>query len=210
MASGILPWNDGLRSTTRLRFLTSPVDAMQAWEWLVLIGAGVAAAMATSFLDYNLRIPGHAILRVVFPMAIGLAVVPRRGAGTVMGGAALVTDLGLRLAGNGGDGLSLGALTSLTATGPLLDWTMRRNWDGWRLYAGFALAGLESNLLALLVRGTAKVMGFEHAGGRPFASWLQQAVFTYTLCGLVAGLVSGAIWFYARRNDRPTPEGGAE
>lgn len=209
MASGILPWNDGLRSSTRLRFLTAAGDSIQAWEWLVLIGAGIAAAAATAFLDYNLRIPGHAILRVVFPMAVGLAVVPRRGAGTVMGGAALLTNLGLRLAGNGGETLSLGALTSLTATGPLLDWTMRREWVGWRLYAGFALAGLESNLLAFLVRGAAKVSGFERAGGRPLASWLQQAVVTYTLCGLVAGLVSGVIWFYAKRRHRPPVDEGA-
>ena len=36
-------------------------------------------------------IPGHAILRAVFPMVTGLALVPRRGAGTVMGLGAMLT-----------------------------------------------------------------------------------------------------------------------
>jgi hypothetical protein len=117
-----------------------------------------------------------------------------------MGGAAAVTAGRLRWAGFGGEGLSLGALTSLIATGPLLDYSLRRPRTGWRLYASFATAGLASNLFALVVRGTAKAVGWEHLGGRPMASWLPQAVVTYTICGLLAGLISGIVWFSARRS----------
>lgn len=207
MASGMLAQHDGLRATTRLGFLNTSQEAIQLWEILVLLSAGVGAALASMFMDFNLRIPGHAILRVVFPIAAGFAIVPRRGAGSVMGLTALATSLTLRQAGFAGDGLSLGALTSLTATGPLLDWTLRHTQGGWRLYVGFALAGLASNVLALLVRGGAKLIGLEHASGRPLVVWITQASYTYVLCGLGAGLISGMLWFYSRRRNQPQDQG---
>lgn len=126
-----------------------------------------------------------------------------------MGAAAAMAAGALRLRGFHGDGLSLGALTSLVATGPLLDWTLRHTRGGWRLYGAFAASGLTSNLLALVVRGAAKAVGWEHAGGRPMGSWLAQACITYTLCGITAGILSATVWFYARRNSpRPLNEGG--
>jgi hypothetical protein len=203
----LLPLHPGLRSTTRLRRLVWNGTSASTRDWLILISAGVIATCASTFLDYNLKIPGHAILRVTFPMAIGLALVPRRGAGSVMGFAAIVTAIGLRLGGAGGDGMSLGALTSLATTGPLMDFTLRRTNGGWKQYLAFAGAGLTSNLLAFAVRGGAKLLGFEHGGGRRFASWLAQAAITYPVCGLLAGLISGAIWFYARhRSERASEE----
>jgi hypothetical protein len=194
-----LPLHPGLRATTRLGRLASDESTAGTRDWLILISAGVIAACASTFLDYNLKIPGHAILRVAFPMAIGLALVPRRGAGSVMGAAAILTAGVLRIGGTGGDGMSLGALTSLAATGSLMDLTLRRTNGGWKQYLAFAGAGLASNLLAFAVRGGAKVLGFEHGGGRRLGEWLVQAGITYPLCGIVAGLISGAIWFYARR-----------
>lgn len=212
MSVMILPSHAGLQAATRLRSPASVGDAARVWEWLFLVSAGVTAALASTFIDFTalsawaspyldskLRIPGHAILRIVFPMAIGLAVVPRRGAGTVMAGSALLTSLSLRMGGFAGDELSLGALTSLTSIGPILDWTLRRSTGGWRLYLDFALAGLAGNLLALFVRGMAKATGFEHAGGRPLVAWIAQASVTYVVCGLVAGLLGGLILFSARR-----------
>jgi hypothetical protein len=206
-ASQLLAPNPGLSAATRLRWLASDRSSASVRDWLILASAGILAACSSTFLDYNLRIPGHAILRVVFPMAVGLALVPRHGAGCVMGAAAALTSGSLRLGGFGGEGLSLGALTSLTATGPLLDWMLRRTSGGWRLYAAFAVAGLASNLLALTVRGVAKASGWEHLGARPLADWLSQAAFTYTACGLLAGLISGGVWFYA---GRPVPRASAE
>lgn len=197
-SSQLFGLNRGLSETTRLRAFASESSTVSIRDWLILLSAGVAAACASTFFDYNLRIPGHAILRAVFPMAVGLALVPRHGAGCVMGAAAAVTAGSLRLRGFHGDGLSLGALTSLIATGPLLDWTLRHTRGGWRTYGAFAAAGLTSNLLALAVRGTAKARGWEHASARPLGAWLAQASITYTLCGIVAGLLSAGVWFYAR------------
>jgi hypothetical protein len=173
-------------------------------EVLLLLGAGALAAAATTFLDMGLRIPGHAIVRAVFPMAFGFALVPRRMAGSMMGiGAALSAAL-LQTAGARGPGF--GAMTSLVLTGPLLDlalWQARR---GWRLYLGFALAGLGSNLLAMAVRGGAKAGGLDGPAARPLFDWLPQAVASYSLCGLIAGLISAAVWFrLSARREGPGP-----
>lgn len=196
-----LPRHPGLFATTRLKiFASEPLSAPLA-DWLLLISFGAIAAICSACLDLQIRrVPGHAILRVVFPIALGLAMVPRRNAGTVMGGSALATAILLRISGIRSEGLGFGALTSLLATGPLLDRTLRRSNGGWTQYLAFALAGLSSNLLALLTRGTAKWIGFESPGRRPIGEWLMQASVTYTLCGLAAGLVSGVVFFYARRS----------
>lgn len=198
MRSTTLVLHDGLAERSRLRSITSPGQRTTTFELALLVACGAAAAAASAYLDLRLRIPGHAILRAVFPMVLGLAVVPRRGAGTVMGGSALLTGLGLRAV-FPVEGFSLGALTSLTLTGPFLDLALRRARSGWRLYAGFALAGLAANLVAFFIRGGAKMLGLEHAGARPLAEWLLQASFSYAICGLLAGLASGAIWFQATR-----------
>ncbi|MFQ5734362.1 MAG: hypothetical protein ACE5KM_20685 [Planctomycetaceae bacterium] len=200
-----LPLHPQLHATTRLRVLASPASTAGLRDWLLLMSAGAIAAVASTLMDFHLRIPGHAILRAIFPMSVGLALVPRRGAGCVMGGAALVSVMGLRFAGLGDGGMSLGALTSLTAVGPLLDWSLRRPRTGWRQSAGFAVAGLTANSLAFGVRGTAKALAWDHGGGRPLAVWLPTAAVTYVVCGLLAGLLSGAILFYGPRRPGPDP-----
>lgn len=177
---------------------------MSAAEWAVLVGTGMTTAAITILVNLHLRIPGHAILKVVFPIAAGLALVPRRGAGSIIGASALVTALSMRMGGLGGAGLGFGALTSLTLIGPLLDWMLRYARSSRSLYIGFIFAGLAGNLSALLVRGTLKGLGLEHAGRRPLALWLSQAAVTYTLCGIAAGLLSASVWFCARPPTRET------
>lgn len=188
----------GLAGASRLGRFTRSGEAMSAAQWVTLIGIGATAAATSTLLDLHLRIPGHAILKVVFPFALGLAVVPRRGAGSVMGGSAALTAVSLRMAGFGGAGLGFGALTSLVLIGPLLDWTLRRAGSSRAVYLGFLFAGLAANLTAFFVRGSLKGLGLDHAGGRPLSVWLGQAVVTYTLCGIAAGLSSAFIWFCAR------------
>lgn len=195
----LLAVNPGLRAATRVGWMPLNRSIPGAAEWACLVLASIVAASASTFLDFNLRIPGHAILRAVFPITAGLAFVPRRGAGTAMGLMALSTALGFRVAGYGGEGLSLGALTSLTATGPLLDFALRRTQGGWKLYVSCALSGLASNSLALAVKTISKLAGWEHAGSRPLKAWLSEAIVTYIVCGFLAGLMSAGIWFYARR-----------
>lgn len=204
MAVAVLPRHPGLFATTRLRLIATDATWPTIRDWAILVLCGVLAACASTFLDLGLRrIPGHAIIRVVFPLAMGLALVPRRGAGSVMGGSAAITGAILQAYGARGDGIGFGGLTSLIATGPLLDWTLRRSHGGWKQIVMFALAGLASNLLAFGVRGTAKWLGWEAIGRRPFGEWLSQAGLTYPLCGLIAGLICGAVLFSVR--PRPEP-----
>jgi len=205
MRTTSLTLHEGLWEGSRLRWLTSPGERSRALELAFLAGCGFLAAASSAYLDFRLRIPGHAILRVIFPMVLGLAVVPRRGAGTVMGVSALAAGLGMRALLPVG-GFSLGALTSLTLTGPLLDLSLRHARAGWRLYAGFAMAGLAANLVAFVMRGGAKLLGLEHLGARPFSEWMLHGSFSYLVCGLLAGLVSGVIWFQATRPRRRSEE----
>lgn len=205
MQTTSLTLHEGLLKASRLRSVVSPGERSKGLELAFLAGCGFLAAVASGYLDFRLRIPGHAILRAIFPMVFGLAIVPRRGAGMVMGGSALATALGMRAI-FPFVGWSLGALTSLTLLGPLLDLSIRRARDGKSLYAGFALAGLTANLVAFFFRGGAKLLGGEHLGARPFSEWILHASFWYIACGLLAGLVSGLIWFQATRPCGPSTE----
>jgi hypothetical protein len=190
MALAIHP---GLAQSTRLPALADQGQALRLAEMLLLLAAGAGAALATALLDFGLRIPGHAIIRAVFPMSLGLALAPRRMGGMVMGIGALGSAVAL---GAGGwAALGAGAMTSLALTGPFLDLALWRARHGWRLYLGFALAGLGSNLAALGVRAGTKLVGLGQPAARPLAEWWPQAVGTYLVCGLLAGLISAAVWF---------------
>ncbi len=199
-----LPVHAGLADSSRVASRHRDEEGLLPRHVLLLLGSGVAATLATVFLDFGLRIPGHAILRAVLPMAFGLAVVPRRMAGTVMGVGAVTSALTVQVGGWGS--LGFGALTSLSLLGPLLDVALWRAVRGWRLYVGFALAGLGSSMVALAVRGGAKLVGMERLGTRGFAEWWPQAVVTYAICGLLAGLVSALLCFRFSA-DRPPADG---
>ena len=66
-------------------------------------------------------------------------------------------------------------------------------------YFGSPFIALAANLVAFFIRGGAKLLGLEHLGARPLSIWLFQASITYVVCGLIAGLVSGIVWFQATR-----------
>lgn len=166
-------------------------------EFGVLMLAGALAAATSAFVDLHLRIPGHAILKAVFPMAFGLALVPRRGAGMLMGASALLC--GGAISGLHGAALGIGALVSLSLTGPLLDVALHRATTGRGLLTAFMLAGLGSNLVAFAARGLAKVSAAgPFVGSRPLEIWVSNATWSYPLCGLLAGLVSALVWFQLR------------
>ncbi len=193
MRSRVLSIHPGLAGSSRLPGILQK-DRPSHWaEMLILFGVGAVAALAAAFLDFSLRIPGHAIIRVVLPMSLGLALAPRRMAGSVMGLGALGTALFLKVGAFGAIGI--GAMASLTLTGPLLDLALWRVRHGWRLYLGFALAGLGANWAALAARAGTKLAGLDHAMARPLAVWLPQAAVTYTACGIAAGLISAFVWF---------------
>jgi len=192
-----------LDGVSRLPTLAGDHAAVRRLELVALLLTGAVAACMSTFIDLNLRIPGHHILYSIFPMAFGFALVPRGRAGTVMGASALATTALLGLAGARIPGP--GALTSLALTGPFLDVALRWGKSGWRLYGAFVLAGAASNIAAFVVRGALKATGVPGlAGGRALGSWLPQAVWTYTLAGVLCGLISAATWFRLRerRGDR--------
>jgi len=193
MRATLLAIHPGLAGSSRLPVLTHEGEQVRAAEIAVLLGAGACAAVATVLLDMGLRIPGNAIVRAVFPMALGLALAPRRMGGTVMGVGALGTAMAIQAASLGKFGL--GAITGLLLIGPLLDLVLSRFRSGWRLYLGFALAGLGANAAAFAARFVAKSGGLERLGARSLVDWKPQAMVTYAVCGLLAGLISAAIWF---------------
>lgn len=194
MRSWALGVHPGLRSGSRWSVLSREESSVRLSEWAVWFAMGMAAAFASVLPDLDLKIPGHAILRSVFPMALGLSLAPRRGAGGVMGAIACATALGLRFSGKVEVGF--GALTSLSLTGPLMDVALWKARAGWRLYAGIIVAGLSSNLIAMGIKVTEKLLMSGGGGGkRSFGAWLAQAAWTYPLCGVLAGLLSAVIWF---------------
>jgi hypothetical protein len=202
--SAVFGVHEGLSDSTRISSISRRVTDRATMQIgaLALLGAG--AALATGLIEFRLRIPGHAILRSVFPMALGLALVPIRKGGTLMGMSALGTALIMRACSVGNIGA--GALTSLALTGPLLDVALIGARRGWRLYLGFVLAGIASNLVALCFRGGMKALTGDMGGGRLVGEWWHQASLTYPVCGLLAGLLSAAVWFRLRGR-RPSQAG---
>src|SRR6478752_6707545 len=90
MLAAVLAPQIGLKDSSRLPSL-SRTAAITAAELACLLLCGALAALAVGLFHLQLRIPGHAILRGAFPMAMGLALVPRRGAGMMMAIAAGIT-----------------------------------------------------------------------------------------------------------------------
>lgn len=209
MPNALLPLNEGLLAGSRFRRRSAgaglavadpQAGELRAAELLLLFAAGGLAAVGTLLLDTGLRVPGHAILRTVLPLALGLALVPRWGSGLVMSGSAALVAFGLQISGAGEAGF--GATTSMLLTGPLLDLAARWSSRGWQLYLAFAAAGLTSNGAAFVVRWLSKVGsggggGGGLGGGRALGEWWSPAIVGYAVCGLLAGLLSAAICFRA-------------
>jgi len=201
------------RGASRLPALGG-AGSMAALELATPLLLGAGAALATTFLRIPLRIPGSAIVFSIFPTALAVALVPRRGAGTLASAAALATLGALRLGGAALPGA--GAAASLLLAGPLLDGARAGARAGWRLYAAFVLAGLIANLAAFAARAGIPALGIagggashglhRGAGGGSALGGLglRHALLTYAACGLVAGLLSAAAWFRFRA---PPPAG---
>jgi hypothetical protein len=162
-------------------------------EVLLLLFCGAAAAATSGLVKDGLRIPGHSIVLSMLPMALGLALAPRRLSGFLMSTGAFSTaaafnHLGLAHYGSG-------AFISLCLLGPVMDLAVTKARSGWRLYSGLVLAGIATNLLALGSRGLSKFFGLD-MGTRPFSTWWSQAILTYTLSGAVAGLICALCFFH--------------
>jgi len=184
--------HEGLGNSGRVRAIAR-ADRVSLAELGTLLLLGSAAAAASAFLKRGTGIPGSNIIMVVFPIAFGLALVPRRGAAAAMGLSAMSCAGVFCLAGVGGIGF--GALTSLALTGLLIELVLWRARSGWQVYACLMLAGLSANMIAFAIRAGAKIMLGPGLHGKPLAMWWQYAIVTYAACGLVAGAISAAVWF---------------
>jgi len=164
-----------------------------ALEVALLVGLGILAALATSMGGNLLRVPGHAILRGTMPLVLGISLAPRRTAGSLMSVSAALTFIvmamfGFRLP-------QAAAAMGLLCLGPALDLALGSATSGWKLYARFAAAGLAANLVAFAVRIGTALAGAEAAGSRGVLSFWPAALLGFAACGLLAGLISGALWF---------------
>ena len=167
-----------------------------------MLSCGAAAAAAVAYVKLSLRIPGHSIVFAALPLVLGLSLAPRRLAGSVMSAGAVGTAWLLTAA--GGASFGAGSSVSLLLIGPMMDVAVRHARPGWRVHAALVLAGVGTNLLALGSRAAFKVLGLDLADARPFDSWWLQASVTYTLSGIVAGLLGALCWFHF--NDRSDSE----
>jgi hypothetical protein len=185
-----------LKRSSRLAALLGEAEQISWLELAALLACGVLAALAVFAIHLSWRVPGHAILRAVFPMAAGLAVVPRRGAGLVMTLSAAATGAVLHWRGFGE--IQPAALASLLALGPLLDLATLGRATGWPLYLRFVAAGIAANFVAFTTRTTLTTLGYETPGSHQMErlGWIVPA--SFLLCGAIAGLVSAIAWFRLR------------
>ena len=189
-----------LRESSRLPAI-SRAAGISAAELACLLACGAMAAFAIGFLHLSLRVPGHAILRGVLPMAMGLALVPRRWAGIMMaiGAAITSTTMGALQVGS----FPPTAMLSVLALGPVLDLALLGSESkGWRLYLRFAIGGAVANLLALALKIAGVQLAIEMGGGGQFARFGWPVLLaSYILCGALAGLVGAIVWFRVRDKD---------
>ena len=188
--------HDGLAAAARFPSLSRHPRRISVLEVALLLGCGAAAAALSGFVKLRLGIPGHSIVLAALPMALGLSLAPRRGAGALVSAGALGSASMLAFA---GASFGSGSFASLTLLGPMMDLALRGvNSGGFRVYGALVLSGVITNLLALASRAGSKLLGLD-VGGRPFDGWWLQAMVTYTLAGLIAGLLGAVCWFHVRR-----------
>ena len=198
MASNVGELQPSLADAGRLPRIATG-DKISAAEVAVLILAGLAAAFAEAWIHLGLKVPGHAILRAILPMMFGLALVPRRAAGTAMGAFAGVAALAINRF--PGEGITLASGIAMTLVGPAIDIALAGARASRWLYVRFALAGVLANLAALTIKVIAVSSGLMPQK-EPLALYLFRAVPSYVICGAIAGLIGGAACFRARPTER--------
>ncbi len=151
--------HDGLTTAGRIPSVARVREHISATEMAILIICGAAATSAISFIKLGLRIPGHAIVLAMVPLALGFALVPRRFSGFLMSGAALSTAAVFTASGLAQ--YSTGSFVSLCLMGPVTDLAFAKARSGWRLYLGLIAAGVATNLLALMSRTVGRLLGVD-------------------------------------------------
>lgn len=198
--------HDGLAAAGRIPSMTRVRERISASEMMLLIFCGFTAAVASGFVRFGFRLPGHSIVLSMVPMALGLALAPRKLSGFIMSASAFGTAAAFNLSGLVHYGS--GAFISLCLIGPMMDLAVTKARSGWRLYLGLMFAGLGTNLLALASRSASKLLGFDLASMRPFDTWWNQAILTYSLSGVAAGLIGALCFFHLRKEKSEAADSG--
>jgi hypothetical protein len=196
----------GLVAAGRIPTAIRMQERISTLEMMLLFLCGIAAAVSSGLLHHGLRLPGSSIVFSLIPMALGLALAPRRNAGFIMGSGALSAAAIFNLTGLTHYGA--GAFISLCLVGPIMDFALSNARNGWRLYSGLILAGIVTNMLALTSRSITKLLGFDVGGMRPFGGWWAQSLITYTLCGAVAGLITAVCFFHLHKRSAESDSDG--
>jgi hypothetical protein len=193
----------GLAQTRRIGPSTWRTERIHSLEIGTLLCAGALAAVAVVAFSPALRIPGHAILRAALPMVCGMALVPRRMAGSIMALGAGATVFVFSVSGLGGG--QPAAVVSLLALGPAIDIAMAgRLVPGWRLYLRFAVAGVLANTLAFFLRGGISLFGLDGQRPHMLARFDLSVFASFAACGAIAGLLSAVVCFqFSARRERP-------
>jgi hypothetical protein len=183
-----------LAQTRRIGPSTWRTERVHSLEIGVLLCAGALAAVAVVAFSPALRIPGHATLRAALPIVCGMALVPRRLAGSIMALGAGATVLVFSASGLGG--WQPAAVVSLLSLGPAIDIAMTgRSVPGWRLYLRFAAAGVLSNALAFFLRGGISLFGLDGQRTHMLARFDLGVFASFAACGVIAGLLSAIVCF---------------
>lgn len=182
-----------LRESSRLPVGVSTSGLSMLRDLALILLAGFTAALSVHFLDFSLRIPGHAILRSILPISLGIALVPRRLSGSLIAASAVGSSMLLERA--GAEGVGAGAFTSMLLSGPVFDIAMWQANAGFGIYLRCILVGLLTNSFAFVIRGGGKLGGWDALTMRPFSQWWSQAALSYVICGLIAGLIVAIAWF---------------
>jgi hypothetical protein len=198
MLSTAFATRTSLRGASRLPAISGTARVTAA-EIALLFACGALAAMAIGLVHLRMGSPGHAIFRAVLPMAMGLALVPRRSSGMVMSLGAGLTS-GAMSVGQVGF-FPPAALLSILVLGPALDVALLGKPQGWRLYARFILAGALANLIAFSAKVALFALGWQMRGSRQFMEFWSAALVSFVIWGAVAGLVSAAVCFRLRADN---------
>jgi hypothetical protein len=190
--------NSSLEAARRFARPIGSTGSVARAEWLILLGSGAASAVMALFIR-GWGIPGSTVLQALLPMAAGLAVVPRRGAGATMGAAALVT--GMLLGGLGVRPANASTLVRLFLLGACLEAGPLKSDKPGRVWPWFVAAGLAANVLGLGAKALFAQLGAEGWGGHGVFAFWPWRLLSFAACGALAGGLC-AVVFFRRRSPR--------
>jgi hypothetical protein len=179
---------------SRLRAHREQSGQLTLAELAILIAGGALAATAVAFLHLQVRIPGRVVFFAALPIVLGVAIVPRRFAGTISGNSAALSCLAFL--GLGVGRLQPASVTSLLAVGPAIDLALSgARAGGWSLYLRFAMAGLASNLLAFVVRWLTAYFRIDGNMPHRLPAIDTSVPISFAACGFLAGVLCAVICF---------------